>query len=389
MRFSENPDVVVAEAIRWRQHLHQNPELGYDVHATAEFIRARLEDFGCDEVSTGLGRTGVVGVIRSQRPGKVLGLRADMDALPIVEKTGKDYASAIAGRMHACGHDGHCAMLLATARVLAAERDFDGTAVVIFQPAEERGCGGRAMVEDGLMDRFAIDEVYGMHNLPQLPVGHFSIRSGPIMAATGIFDITVQGVSSHAALPHLGRDPVATAAELVSGLQKIVSRRIDAREPAVLSVTKIAGGDSYNIIPETVSLAGTVRTLSDKTMADIEALMRGVCMSLAQREEVAIDLEFTVTCPATVNHERETGIAYRAAVEVANETAVDGRMQAMMIGEDFCFMLQARPGAFIFIGNGSSEDLHHPAYDFDDNAIVHGVRYWLNLVGYGGAPAEG
>lgn len=373
-------DKVVADCIRWRRHLHENPELGYDVFNTAAFIHARLEEFGCDEIVTGLAKTGVVGVIRGRTAGKVIGLRADMDALPILEKTGKNHASIIPGKMHACGHDGHCAMLLGAARLLSSQRNFDGTAVMIFQPAEERGCGGRTMVEDGLMDRFAIDEVYGMHNLPRLPIGHFAIRNGPIMAATANFDISLQGIGGHAALPHLTQDLVSIAAELIGSLQKIAARRIDATEPVVLSITKIIAGESYNVIPDTINMAGTLRALSDRTLANVETLMRSMCQSIAQRENVVIALDLTVTCPATINHARETGRACEAAARASGDAAVNGNMAPLMVGEDFSFMLQARPGAFIFLGNGPSQDLHHPSYDFDDTAIPYGIRYWLSLI---------
>lgn len=371
---------VIRECREWRHFLHQNPELEFDVVATAGFVRKKLEEFGCDEVVTGIARTGVVGVIRGTAPGKIIGLRAEMDALPILEAGRKPYASVKPGMMHACGHDGHCAMLLAAAKLLAQSRQFSGSVVLIFQPAEEKGCGGQVMVEDGLMERFGIDSVFGMHNLPGLPVGHFSTAAGPVMAATGVFDIRIRGVGGHAAMPHLTRDALVAAADLVRAMQNIVARRTDPGEPLVLSFTRIAGGESYNIIPEEVSLAGTVRAMTGHTMSRVGGLMQDICDGVALEAGIGIELHFRETCPATVNHARQTRLAAEAAARVCGDEALDRNMQPLMIGEDFSFMLQARPGAFVFIGNGASKDLHHPEYDFNDEALEYGVKYWLSLV---------
>jgi hippurate hydrolase len=352
------------EVAGWRRHLHSNPEIGFDVFATADFVAGKLRAFGCDEVVTGIGRTGLVGVIRGKLgDGRVVGLRADMDALPITEITGKPYASTHEGRMHACGHDGHTAMLLGAAAYLAETRNFAGTVVVIFQPAEESGGGGREMVRDGLMDRFGIEQVFGMHNLPGLPVGRFSIRQGPILAATAEFDIRVSGRGGHAAMPHRSNDPIVAASHLVAATQSIVGRNVDPLEAGVVSITKFHAGDAHNIIPEKVALAGTVRTLKGETATLVEQRLQAVCNGIA----------------ATFNHTQETDFAGTVAIGVAGESQVDLAMQPLMAGEDFSYMLEARPGAFIFIGNGDSAGLHHPAYDFNDEAIPYGVSYWVKL----------
>jgi hippurate hydrolase len=368
------------EVAGWRRHLHSHPEIGFDVFATADFVAGKLRAFGCDEVVTGIGRTGLVGVIRGKLgDGRVVGLRADMDALPISEITGKPYASTHEGRMHACGHDGHTAMLLGAAAYLAETRNFAGTVVVIFQPAEESGGGGREMVRDGLMDRFGIEQVFGMHNLPGLPVGRFSIRQGPILAATAEFDIRVSGRGGHAAMPHRSNDPIVAASHLVAASQSIVGRNVDPLEAGVVSITKFHAGDAHNIIPEKVALAGTVRTLKGETATLIEQRLQAVCNGIAATFGVEIELDFRQNYPVTFNHAQETDFAGTVAIGVAGESQVDRAMQPLMAGEDFSYMLEARPGAFIFIGNGDSAGLHHPAYDFNDEAIPYGVSYWVKL----------
>ncbi len=368
------------EVAGWRRHLHSNPEIGFDVFATADFVAGKLRAFGCDEVATGIGRTGLVGVIRGKLgDGRVVGLRADMDALPITEITGKPYASTHEGRMHACGHDGHTAMLLGAAAYLAETRNFAGTVVVIFQPAEESGGGGREMVRDGLMDRFGIEQVFGMHNLPGLPVGRFSIRQGPILAATAEFDIRVSGRGGHAAMPHRSNDPIVAASHLVAATQSIVGRNVDPLEAGVVSITKFHAGDAHNIIPEKAALAGTVRTLKGETATLVEQRLQAVCNGIAATFGVEIELDFRQNYPVTFNHAQETDFAGTVAIGVAGESQVDRAMQPLMAGEDFSYMLEARPGAFIFIGNGDSAGLHHPAYDFNDEAIPYGVSYWVKL----------
>ena len=372
------PDIMA-----WRRHLHAHPELMYDVHGTAAFVAERLREFGCDEVATGLGRTGVVGVIKGQRAPagdiKVIGLRADMDALPIEEATNLPYASKTPGKMHACGHDGHTAMLLGAARYLAETRNFAGDAAVIFQPAEEGGAGADAMIKDGLMDRFKIDQVYGMHNGPGLPVGSFAIRPGPIMAATDAIDIRIEGVGGHAARPHKCIDSVLVGAQLVTALQSIVARSVDPLEAAVISICEFHAGNARNVIPQTAELKGTVRTLTPEVRDLIEQRVREVVAGVAQLTGASIDLVYERGYPVVVNHAAQTDIARQVASEVAGESNVH-TVPPMMGAEDFAYMLEARPGAFIFCGNGDSAGLHHPAYNFNDDAIVFGTSYWIKLV---------
>jgi len=368
----------------WRRDIHEHPELLYDVHRTAAFVADRLREFGCDEVATGLGRTGVVGVIKGRKPAgesdiKVIGLRADMDALPIEEATELAYASRTPGKMHACGHDGHTAMLLGAARYLAETRNFAGDAVVIFQPAEEGGAGAAAMIKDGLMDRFAIDQVYGMHNGPGIPIGSFAIRSGPIMAATDSIDIRIQGLGGHAARPHLCIDSVLVGAQLVTALQSIVSRTVDPLESAVVSMCEFHAGNARNVIPQTAELKGTVRTLTAKVREMVEKRVREVVAGVAQMTGAKIELVYDRGYPVAVNHALQTDVARRVAEEIAGDANVH-EIAPQMGAEDFAYMLESRPGAFIFCGNGDSAGLHHPAYNFNDDAIVFGTSYWIKLV---------
>jgi amidohydrolase len=367
----------------WRRDIHQHPELLYDVHRTAAFVADRLREFGCDEVVTGLGKTGVVGVIKGRKSVngglKVIGLRADMDALPIAEETNLPYASKTPGKMHACGHDGHTAMLLGAARYLAETRNFAGEAVVIFQPAEEGGAGAAAMIKDGLMDRFGIEQVYGMHNGPGIPVGQFAIRTGPIMAATDSIDIKIEGLGGHAARPHKCVDSVLVGAQLIGGLQSIVSRTVDPLDSAVISICEFHAGNARNVIPQTAELRGTVRTLTDEVRALVEKRVREVVAGVAQMTGAKIDLVYERGYPVTVNHAAQTEVARSVAKEVGGDGAV-AETDPMMGAEDFAYMLEARPGAFIFCGNGNTAGLHHPAYNFNDEAIVYGTSYWIRLV---------
>ena len=368
----------------WRRDIHEHPELLYDVHRTAAFVAERLREFGCDEVATGLGRTGVVGVIRGRKPAgkgdiRVIGLRADMDALPIEEATRLPYASKTPGKMHACGHDGHTAMLLGAARYLSETRNFAGEAVVIFQPAEEGGFGAAAMIKDGLFDRFAIDQVYGMHNGPGIPVGSFAIRPGPIMASTDAVNIRIEGRGGHAARPHISIDSVLVGAQLITALQSIVSRSVDPLESAVVSICEFHAGNARNVIPQTAELKGTVRTLTPEVRKLVEKRVREVVAGVAQMTGAKIDLQYEPGYPVVVNHAQQTDFAVQVAKEVAGDANVHG-MPPLMGGEDFAYMLEQRPGAFIFCGNGDSAGLHHPAYNFDDDAIVFGTSYWIKLV---------
>lgn len=370
-----------ADIAAWRQEIHANPGLLYEVEHTAALVAEKLKSFGVDEVVTGIGRTGVVGVIRgtTNASGKAIGLRADMDALPITERTGKAYASTNQGLMHACGHDGHTAMLLGAARYLAETRNFDGTVVVIFQPAEEGGAGGKAMVDDGMMDRFGISEVYGMHNMPGIPTGHFAIREGGIMAGTDEFVIEIEGRGGHAALPHLSIDPVVVAAQMVTGLQTLVARNVNPIRQAVLSVTTINTGTAHNVIPRTARLTGTVRTLDEDVRNQMEQGMKRLVPQLAQAFGASAEVTYKRGYPVTVNAPEQTAFAAEIAAEVAGSDKVNPQVDPTMGGEDFAYMLNARPGAYIFIGNGDTADLHTDTYDFNDEAIPVGVSYWSRL----------
>jgi hippurate hydrolase len=370
-----------AEIAGWRQDFHENPELQYDVHRTAARVAELLASFGVDEVVTGIGRTGVVGVIKGRNGGggRVVGLRADMDALPINERTGKPYASKVGGKMHACGHDGHTAMLLGAAKYLAETRNFDGSVAVIFQPAEEGGAGGRAMLEDGLMERFAIAEVYGLHNMPGMPAGTFAIRPGGIMAATDVFTISVEGIGGHAARPHMTADPVLAAAHIIVALQSLVSRNVDPMRSAVLSVTMIHAGDTSNVIPRSAKITGTVRTLDQDIQVMMEERIKLVAANVAAGFGTTAEAVYSRGYPVTVNAPAQAGFAAGIAGEVAGFDRVDANTPGVMGGEDFSFMLQARPGAYIFLGNGDSTELHTDTYDFNDEIIPVGVSYWVRL----------
>jgi amidohydrolase len=376
-----NSAVAMQEEVSgWRRHLHSHPEILFDVHETAKFVAEKLTAFGCDEVVTGIGRTGVVGLIKGRLgDGPVIGLRADMDALPIKETTGLPHASTVSGKMHACGHDGHTSMLLGAALHFCETRNFRGAVAVIFQPAEEGGGGGREMVNDGMMDRFAILQVYGMHNLPGLPVGEFAIRAGGIMAATDEFNITITGKGGHAAMPHLTIDPVMVGAHMIMALQTIVSRATDPVAALVVSVTCFNAGDAHNVIPQTAQLRGTFRTLDPKVREDAERQLRHVAKMVAETHGARADLAIHHGYPVTMNHPAETDFAVKVATSVAGQGKVNPNVAPVMGGEDFSYMLEARPGAFIFMGNGDTAFLHHPDYDFNDEAIPHGISYWVAL----------
>ena len=372
----------VSEIATWRQDLHAHPELLYDVHRTAGFAAEQLRNFGCDEVVTGIGRTGVVGLIHGRKGAgaRVVGFRADMDALPIRETTGLPWASKAAGKMHACGHDGHTAMLLGAARELCTSRNFDGTVAVIFQPAEEGGAGGRLMVQDGLMERFSIEQVFGMHNLPGLPVGQFGMRVGGIMASADYPEIEILGKGGHAAIPHRTADPMVAAAQMILSLQTVVSRNTDPLEASVVSITKLSADSSaFNVIPENVKLGGTVRTLSATVRDETEAAIRRVVDGVAAAHGVETRFQYRRGYPVTVNAAEPVAMAAAAAQKAVGHENVFTDYTPMMGAEDFAYMLEARPGAYIFIGNGETSGLHSPSYDFNDDAIPHGVRYWTQL----------
>ena len=370
------------EITEWRRTIHQHPGLLYDVEETAALVTEKLKSFGVDEVVEGIGRTGVVAVIKGRKSesGKVVGMRADMDALPIVEKNDSPHKSKYEGKMHACGHDGHTAMLLGAAKYLAETRNFDGTAVVIFQPAEEGGAGGKAMCDDGMMERFGIQEVYGLHNMPGLPAGDFAIRTGGIMAATDEFTVTINGTGAHAAMPHVGNDPIMIATQMVQALQTIVSRNVDPLSSGVLTVTAIHAGKAYNVIPQEAQFYGTIRTL-DKEMRDlIVKRLHEIVNGIASGYGAEVSIHIKEGYPVTFNHEQQTEFAANAARQVVGDARVNTNQLPVMGGEDFSYMLEERPGAFIFMGNGDTAGLHHEEYDFNDEVIPVGASYWAKIV---------
>jgi amidohydrolase len=375
-RFAELHDDITA----WRRDLHENPEILFETHRTSATVAEKLRSFGCDEVVEGIGRTGVVGVIKGKETGsgKVIGLRADMDALPIHEQTGLEYASKTDGAMHACGHDGHTAMLLGAAQYLAETRNFDGTVVVIFQPAEEGGGGGREMCEDGMMDRFGIQEVYGMHNWPGMPTGSFGIRPGSFFAATDQFDITFEGRGGHAAKPHETVDTTVMAAQAVLALQTITSRNADPVEQIVVSVTAFeTSSKAFNVIPQRVQMKGTVRTMSADMRSLAEKRINEICNGIAGTFGGTADVTYHRGYPVMVNHEEQTEFAADVARSISGDCV---EAPLVMGGEDFAFMLEERPGAYILVGNGDTAAVHHPEYNFNDEAIPAGCSWWAGIV---------
>jgi hippurate hydrolase len=374
---------IADEAKEWRRELHQNPELLFDLPRTSTFVAEKLREFGCDEVVTGIAKSGVVATIKGARgEGRSIALRCDMDALPMSEENNLPYASRIPNVMHACGHDGHTATLLAAAKYLARTRDFAGTVVLIFQPAEEGGAGGRVMLEEGMLERFHIDEVYGMHNQPGLPVGSFGIRSGPMLAAGDRFMVALKGLGGHAAYPHLCRDPIVVGSHMVVAFQTIAARYTDPFDPVVLSVTYFNGGNpgALNVIPASVQIGGTIRTINPETRKAVESRFRDMVQSTAKLFEAESEIEWRPGYPVTVNDPEKTLAAVAAARSLVGEEKVETDWPRAMGSEDFSFMLEKRPGAMIWFGNGDSAALHHPSYDFNDDAIVHGASYWAALV---------
>ena len=375
-RFAE----LLPEIAAWRQDFHAHPELRFDLPRTSARVAELLRDFGVDEVVEGVGQSGVVAVIKGRQTGsgRVLGFRADMDALPIHEATGLPHASTEAGKMHACGHDGHTAILLGAAKYLAETRNFDGTVVLAFQPAEEMGGGAKAMVEDGLMDRWGIQEVYGLHNRPNQPLGSFAIKEGPVLAAADFFEITVRGKGGHGAMPHLASDTTLAAAAVVMALQQVVARNVPALQPAVLSVTGIATDTmAHNVIPDSVRLTGTVRTLDVGIKTLVKARIAEVAEATARAYGATAALVYQDGVLPTINAPAQTGVAQSAAETVSG--TVDSGFEPSMGGEDFADMLAVRPGAFAFLGIGPSADLHHPEYNFNDEAIPAGSSWFATL----------
>ena len=368
------------EITAWRRDLHENPEIMFDVHRTAGKVADLLRDFGCDEVVTGIGRTGVVGVIKGKTDtrGAVIGLRADMDALPIHEETGLDYASKTVGAMHACGHDGHTSMLLGAAKYLSETRNFDGSVVVIFQPAEEGGGGGREMCEDGMMDRWNVQEVYGMHNWPGVPLGQFAIRPGPFFAATDQFEIFVNGRGAHAAKPNEGVDPIVAASQIISALQSIASRNTDPVEQVVVSVTSISSSsNAFNVIPQSVHLKGTVRTLTDANRDMAQDRLTAIATQVGAAMGATAEVKYYRGYPVMANHSAQTDFAADVATSI-NGSCVEAPL--VMGGEDFAYMLIERPGAYILLGNGDSAPVHHPKYNFNDDILPIGCSWFAEIV---------
>jgi hippurate hydrolase len=366
-----------------RRRIHANPELGYQEFETARLVADKLAEFGVDEVVTGIGGTGIVGIIRAGSSERAIALRADMDALPMQEESSLAYRSTTAGRMHACGHDGHTAMLLGAARELARTRNFDGTVYVIFQPAEEGLAGAAAMIRDGLFERFPVEAVYGMHNWPGMAVGRFTVKPGTMMAAADRFDIVLRGAGSHGALPHHGIDPIMVAAQIITASQTIASRFSDPTESVVVSFTSIHGGTTYNVIPETVQLRGTIRTLSAAMREKTEALFRRIVTGIADSFGATAEIDYAIGYPPTVNEAQATELARRVAAEIVGPENVLPMERATMGAEDFSFMLEKRPGCYILVGNGSDpkhgHPLHNPHYDFNDDVLPIGASYWVRL----------
>jgi hippurate hydrolase len=368
------------EITEWRRDIHQHPEILFDTQRTSALVADKLRSFGVDEVVTGIGRTGVVAVIKGKTTasGKTIGLRADMDALPIEEQTGLEYASKTPGAMHACGHDGHTAMLLGAAKYLSETRNFDGTAVVIFQPAEEGGGGGKEMCDDGMMERFGIDEVYGMHNWPQMPVGQFAIRPGAFFAASDMFDIKITGKGGHAAKPQETVDPTIVASHLVLALQSIVSRNANPVDQMVVSVTSFeTSSTAFNVIPESVHLRGTVRTLSAEMRDVAERRLIELAEGTAAAFGACAEAEYRRSYPVMSNSDTQTEFAAKVAESVSGSCA---EADLVMGGEDFSFMLEERPGAYILIGNGDTAAVHNPNYNFNDDAIPAGCSWWAEII---------
>ena len=364
----------------WRQHLHQNPELGFECHETAAFVEQQLRSFGITEIHTGIAKTGIVALIEGQGAGPTIGLRADMDALPILEETNAPYASKIAGKMHACGHDGHTTMLLGAARYLAETRNFSGRVALIFQPAEEDGGGGGVMVEEGIMERFDIAQVYALHNAPGVALGQFITCPGPIMAAVDSFHIDIRGLGGHGAMPHETRDPVVAALAIGQAIQTISSRNHYVLDDLVISITQIHTGSAENIVPETAYLGGTVRTFDKEVQAMVRRRMEAIVQGTAAAFDVEAVLRYHVYYPSTVNHAAQTEFAVEVAAEVVGPDLVDGAASREMGAEDFSYMLEARPGAYLFLGQGEGAGLHQAGYDFNDEVAPIGASFFARLV---------
>ncbi|MDN5786816.1 M20 aminoacylase family protein [Pseudorhodobacter sp.] len=364
----------------WRRHLHQHPELRFDCHQTAAFIADRLREFGVDEIHEGIAESGIVAIINGKGDGPVIGLRADMDALPITEATGVEYASSVPGRMHACGHDGHVTMLLGAAKYLTETRRFAGKVALLFQPAEEDGGGGEVMVKEGVMDRFNIAQVYGIHNAPGVELGHFATTPGPLMASVDTATVTVTGQGGHGATPHECIDPVVAIVGMVQAIQTIIPRNVYALHPAVISVTQIHTGSASNIIPESGWFCATIRCFDPEVRALLKRRLHEIVAGHAAAYGVTAEVVYDWGYPATINHPDEAAFAAEVAAEISGTAAVDANAPREMGSEDFSYMLEARPGAYLFMGIGDGAGLHHPAYNFNDDAAPIGASFFAKLV---------
>ena len=364
----------------WRRHLHANPELSYDCHNTAAYIADRLREIGVDEIHPGIARTGIVAIINGQGPGATIGLRADMDALPITETTGADHASTVPGKMHACGHDGHVTMLLGAAKYLAETRRFCGRVALLFQPAEEDGAGGQAMVQEGVMDRFAITQVYGIHNAPNVAFGHFLTTPGALMASVDTAFVYITGKGGHGATPHDCVDPVVAVVGMVQAIQTIIPRNVYALDEAVISVTQIHTGTASNIIPEQAMFCATIRSFKPDVRALLKKRFHEIVQGHASAYNVTARIDYDWGYPATINHPENAAFATEVAAEIVGEACAHGNANREMGSEDFSYMLQARPGAYLFMGTGPGAGLHHPAFDFNDEAAPIGASFFARLV---------
>jgi len=384
MKILPEIDALVPEMRQWRHHIHSHPETAFEETETSAFVAEKLRAFGL-EVHTGMAKTSVVGVLRgngSGGSGRAIGLRADLDALHVHERSGVPYASRHEGKMHACGHDGHTTMLLGAAKVLAGKKSCEGTVYFIFQPAEENEGGGRVMVEEGLFDKFPMRAVYGMHNWPRKPLGSFAMRAGPLMGAYDIFEIVVTGKGAHAAMSYTGKDPMLFVAHVINALQTIVARNLHPLDAGVVSVTQVHGGDTWNVIPQEVVLRGTVRSFKREVQDTIEQRMRAIVSGVAATFEMSATLRYERRYPALVNAEAETQHAVAAATTIVGAANVDTDPMPEMGSEDFAFMLQEKPGCYVWLGAGRGPDtpnIHSPQYDFDDDALAIGASYWVTL----------
>ena len=364
----------------WRRHLHTIPELMFECHQTAAFVAERLREFGITEIHEGIATTGVVAIIEGQGDGPTIGLRADMDALPMQEETGLPYASMVDGMMHACGHDGHTTMLLGAARYLAETRNFKGRVALIFQPAEESGGGGEVMVKEGILDTFDIKEVYALHNAPGVEVGNFYTTPGPIMAAADSFDIHIVGNGGHGAMPHATADPIMAAVGIANAIQTIVSRNNYSQDNLVVSITQIHTGSADNVVPEKAYMNGTVRTFDPAVRTMVMARLEAIVAGQAAAYGVEARMDYLVGYPATINEPERTVFAADVAREIAGDAGVDGNAPPEMGAEDFAYLLEKRPGSYLFVGNGDTAGLHHPEYDFDDEAAAAGASFFAKLI---------